>query len=54
VFPLSTANDVAGAAEPAFFETPKDNCEGVCFTPQGIVVTSEEGKIYRLPEPAAQ
>ena len=37
-------------AEPAFFETPRDNCEGVCFTPEGIVITSEKGRIYRMAD----
>jgi hypothetical protein len=51
VFPLENG-DLAhlAKAEATFTDTPRDNCEGVCFTSGAILITSEKGKIYRLAE----
>jgi hypothetical protein len=57
LFVFSVANgDILTAVktEPVFFKIPDDNCEGVCFTPDGIVITSEKGRVYRMAEGKAE
>ena len=51
VLPVKNGDVLAAIkAAPQIIDTPHDNCEGVCFTREGIVITSEKGRIYRMRE----
>lgn len=53
VFVIGGQVERAAQAQQTFSKLPRGKLEGVCFAPEGIVLTAESGEVYLVPLPAA-